>query len=373
MTAIRSVRAAEGKFVQISNAALQDRRLSAAARGILAFVLSLPVDHHLTAGWLEDQFPEGRRRIRSALAELEACGYYRRTRISHGRGKWEWDQVISDAPMVSSDQNRTHETTSGNTASPQVSSRDRFSPDEDSTDEKRSHKYLNTDPTKDEDLKDDKSGLRPASRQGRAEHARPERTAEQIIQGIRAAVTDVYGDDANADTSDASLLALWERKRPQDGTHVRSITAYMAKIFADTANPDTLLAGLDTDDPDATGASPSLPWACPRCGGCNAEPTDAGVCTLCEAALVSFYQNTQPRTAADVAGWSTAILTAVKDALMSATGQEVPDTWAARVADQILTGRNVIDPAAYVTTVITTDPNPRRFLPTHTPSQYHAA
>jgi hypothetical protein len=53
VTAIRTARAAEGKFVQISNAALQDRRLTASARGILAFVLSLPPDQHLTAEWLE--------------------------------------------------------------------------------------------------------------------------------------------------------------------------------------------------------------------------------------------------------------------------------------------------------------------------------
>ena len=32
-------------------------RLSFAARGILAYVLSLPPDHHLTAEWLEGQSP----------------------------------------------------------------------------------------------------------------------------------------------------------------------------------------------------------------------------------------------------------------------------------------------------------------------------
>ena len=57
MTAIRTARAADGKFVQIANAALQDHRLSFAARGILAYVLSLPPDHHLTAEWLEGQSP----------------------------------------------------------------------------------------------------------------------------------------------------------------------------------------------------------------------------------------------------------------------------------------------------------------------------
>jgi hypothetical protein len=98
VTAIRSVRAAEGKFVQISNAALQDSRLSLSARGLIAFVLSLPPDQTFSAAWLETQVPDGRREIRSALRELQAAGYHRRTRSSRG-GTWIWDQVISDAPV----------------------------------------------------------------------------------------------------------------------------------------------------------------------------------------------------------------------------------------------------------------------------------
>ena len=137
MTAIRSVRAAEGRFVQIANAALQDQRLSFAARGILAYVLSLPPDQHLTAAWLETRATEGRRAVRSALRELETAGYYRKTRTSAGRGKWNWDQVMSDEAQpgqVTSDENRPHETTCGNVASSQVSSSDRFTPDENRSD-----------------------------------------------------------------------------------------------------------------------------------------------------------------------------------------------------------------------------------------------
>ena len=100
MTAIRSVRPAQGRFVQISNAAAQDRRLSLRARGILLFILSLPPDHHFTSEWLGTQVLEGRDAIRSALRELETCGYYRRTRRSNGRGQWTWEQVISDSPLT---------------------------------------------------------------------------------------------------------------------------------------------------------------------------------------------------------------------------------------------------------------------------------
>ena len=100
MTAIRTARAADGKFVQIANAALQDSRLSFAARGILAYVLSLPPDHHLTAEWLEGQSPTSRRDVRAALKELAALGYYRKTKKSGGKNTWIWEQVISDAPIA---------------------------------------------------------------------------------------------------------------------------------------------------------------------------------------------------------------------------------------------------------------------------------
>lgn len=100
MTAIRTVRAAEGFYVQLTNAAGQDRRLSLQARGLVYYVLSLPPDAHLTAAMIEANVPNGREAVRSALRELQECGYYRRTKTSLGRGRWEWEQVISDAPMT---------------------------------------------------------------------------------------------------------------------------------------------------------------------------------------------------------------------------------------------------------------------------------
>ena len=96
MSCIRSVRVADGKFVMLSHEAGQDKRLSWAARGLVYFILSLPPDHHLTAAWLVTQAPNGRESTRSALAELEACGYFTRERRQNAKGYWEWDQVLSD-------------------------------------------------------------------------------------------------------------------------------------------------------------------------------------------------------------------------------------------------------------------------------------
>jgi hypothetical protein len=155
VTAIRSVRAADGKFVQISNAALQDNRLSLSARGLIAFVLSLPPDKTFSAAWLETQVPDGRREIRSALRELQAAGYHRRTRSSKG-GTWIWDQVISDAPVFTRedvegevppsgagpyDRNRPHAATCENTEPVEVAASDRIA-----SDVNRPDKELNTNP-----------------------------------------------------------------------------------------------------------------------------------------------------------------------------------------------------------------------------------
>jgi hypothetical protein len=143
MTSIRSVHSSEGKFVQLTNQAGQDERLSLEARGIIYFVLSLPLDTHFTGQWLEEQVPNGRVVVRRALRELKAAGYFRSRKRSLGRGQWEWDQVISDATIpdddesgngtfsqVSSlDRNQTSELTCEDTLFPQDSSSDRGSAD----------------------------------------------------------------------------------------------------------------------------------------------------------------------------------------------------------------------------------------------------
>jgi hypothetical protein len=123
VTAIRAVSAAQGNFLMIANAAMQDTRLSYQARGIIAYVLSLPPEdtQRLTAKIIEAGATNGRESVRSALHELEGLGYYRRSR-TNVRGQWVWEQIISDAPMDPQplDGNPSHDATSENTPSVQV-------------------------------------------------------------------------------------------------------------------------------------------------------------------------------------------------------------------------------------------------------------
>lgn len=223
MTAIRSVRAAEGKFVQLANTAGQDPRLSLQARGIIFFVLSLPPDQTFTAKWLESQVPNGREAIRSALAELRECGYMRRTKRQNERGHWEWEQVISDAPVADEE---AEPPSDGNPSPGEAASG------------QPSDKRSNTEHPKDvgpEDL---------ASRHARAKkRASTQRTVQDAIDGVRAAVA-ATNSQADADgLSDEECLGLYfsyvRGRRPGD------IAAYLGKIFGDAPYIDTFLSNSE--------------------------------------------------------------------------------------------------------------------------------
>lgn len=238
MSAIRTARAADGKFVQIANAALQDSRLSFAARGILAYVLSLPPDHHLTAEWLEGQSPTSRRDVRAALKELAALGYYRKTKKSGGKNTWIWEQVISDAPIT-----EEIEQASGEGEFPQVTSSDQFSSDQFSADDKRSDKDLTREHPKDVGPVD------MASRRARAKAASANLTVADAISAVREAVAQASGNAEAEQLSDGDALGLFftyvGRRRPRD------LVAYLAKIFGDAPYIDTFISNSG--------------WACPRC------------------------------------------------------------------------------------------------------------
>ena len=99
----------------LQRAALQDARLSFRALGILCYVLSRPPDWRTSAEQLSRERKEGRDAIRSALRELEACGYLRRynTRDDKGRFHKCWD--LSDEPQPTAVQDPEIDVSAGQT------------------------------------------------------------------------------------------------------------------------------------------------------------------------------------------------------------------------------------------------------------------
>ncbi len=65
-------------FTILDNSVLQDTRMSFAARGLYAFIKSLPEDWTLYESWLVTQSPQGKDALRTILKELEKFGFINR-------------------------------------------------------------------------------------------------------------------------------------------------------------------------------------------------------------------------------------------------------------------------------------------------------
>lgn len=90
-------------YSKISNLVLQDKRLSFKARGLIAYILSLPDDWVIQAKHLETESPQGREAIYSALQELAVFGYMQKEYTHNDEGhiihtRWiAYDEPNSDA------------------------------------------------------------------------------------------------------------------------------------------------------------------------------------------------------------------------------------------------------------------------------------
>lgn len=91
----------ERDFAIISNYVLRDSALSYRARGVLCCILSFAEGFQVSSDRLADMGREGRDAIRSALSELEAAGYLKRTKHQDEKGLWSSSAVISDVPDLS--------------------------------------------------------------------------------------------------------------------------------------------------------------------------------------------------------------------------------------------------------------------------------
>jgi hypothetical protein len=92
-------------FTRIPNETLQDERLSWAARGHLAYLLSRPPDWATNADAesrrarsLRDKYGEGRRAMRAVYDELRKAGYLHQVKVPAARGRWKTETHLYDRP-----------------------------------------------------------------------------------------------------------------------------------------------------------------------------------------------------------------------------------------------------------------------------------
>lgn len=95
MTIVRAPRPAHD-FTILPNAALRDPDLSYRARGVLAYVLSMPDNWRTNAVTLARQGLEGRDAIRTAINELIVSGYARRVKSRRDDGTFETELHFYD-------------------------------------------------------------------------------------------------------------------------------------------------------------------------------------------------------------------------------------------------------------------------------------
>ena len=74
-------------YTVMSNYHLQDKKLSLKAKGLLSYMLSLPDDWDYSLKGLTTGCRDGIDSVRSAVRELEARGYLRRSKVRDARGR----------------------------------------------------------------------------------------------------------------------------------------------------------------------------------------------------------------------------------------------------------------------------------------------
>ena len=88
-------------FTILSNDFLRDENLSLKAKGLLAYILSLPDDWKIYFEEVEKHHHDGVRAVRSAWKKLEANGYARTEKLRNGNRIKEWSKEVASCALVS--------------------------------------------------------------------------------------------------------------------------------------------------------------------------------------------------------------------------------------------------------------------------------
>ncbi|WP_017728534.1 DnaD domain protein [Halalkalibacterium ligniniphilum] len=92
----------DNNFVVMNKTALQDERLSWKAKGLLAYMLSMPDNWRFYREELATHAKDGVDSVKSALKELGERGYLKRVRKNDENGKIYWETIVYEIPQEDS-------------------------------------------------------------------------------------------------------------------------------------------------------------------------------------------------------------------------------------------------------------------------------
>ncbi|WHY76094.1 DnaD domain protein [Neobacillus sp. WH10] len=87
-------------YVVMNKTSLQDKKLSWKAKGLHAYMLSMPNDWKFYDIELEKHAKDGKDALKTALKELKLNGYMKRERRRNEEGKFEWETLVFEQPYT---------------------------------------------------------------------------------------------------------------------------------------------------------------------------------------------------------------------------------------------------------------------------------
>ncbi|MFS0560105.1 hypothetical protein AB1K91_05145 [Terribacillus sp. 179-K 1B1 HS] len=86
-------------YVVMDKTSLRDERLSWKAKGLHAYMLSMPDDWRFYREELSTHAKDGVDAVKTALKELTTYGYLKRERRNNEQGKLEWETIVYEIPQ----------------------------------------------------------------------------------------------------------------------------------------------------------------------------------------------------------------------------------------------------------------------------------
>ena len=99
MSIIRGEHNRQNPYAQINKSGLQDTSMSWEAKGLWAYLLSLPDNWQVSVAHLTKTFPAKTMQIRRILLELIALGYCKRQQLRNGNQFGKYEYIIYETPM----------------------------------------------------------------------------------------------------------------------------------------------------------------------------------------------------------------------------------------------------------------------------------